>query len=103
MTTPQGGRGSAGRALAVDADWAQTNPATGLDPAKVRRRLEELGPNEFPSPAREQWGVRLLRQFREPMAVLLLVAAAVSGFGLGERLDASAIVVIVLLKRRQVN
>ncbi len=41
--------------------------------------------------------MRLIRQLREPMAVLLLVAAGVSGFGLGERLDAAAIAAIVVL------
>jgi Ca2+-transporting ATPase len=37
------------------------------------------------------------RQFAEPMAVLLLIAAAVSALALGERLDGVAIVAIVIL------
>jgi P-type Ca2+ transporter type 2C len=97
VTAWQAESGSAGRALPADEDWVHTNPATGLDPAEAHRRLEVLGFNELPSPAREPWAARLLRQFREPMALLLLVAAAVSGFGAGERVDATAIVAIVLL------
>jgi Ca2+-transporting ATPase len=69
----------------------------GLAADEAGRRLERYGRNELPAPPREGLGVRLLRQLREPMAILLLVAAAVSGFGLGERLDAAAITTIVVL------
>lgn len=69
----------------------------GLTAEEAGRRLERFGRNELPTPPREGLGVRLLRQLREPMAILLLVAAAVSGFGLGERLDAVAITTIVVL------
>ncbi|MGH2674956.1 MAG: cation-translocating P-type ATPase, partial [Actinomycetota bacterium] len=69
----------------------------GLDAEEARRRLDRYGRNELPPAPREGLGTRLLRQLREPMAVLLLVAAAVSGFGLGERLDAAVIAAIVVL------
>ena len=69
----------------------------GLTPEEARRRLETHGPNELPQPEKEGPAARLLRQFREPMAILLIVAAAVAGIGLGERLDGIAIVAIVVL------
>lgn len=69
----------------------------GLDFDEAHRRLALYGPNELPHPPPEGWPGRLFRQLREPMALLLLVAAGVSGFGLGERLDAAAIAAIVVL------
>jgi len=69
----------------------------GLDPEEASRRLSRYGRNEIPPPRREGWVRRLLRQLREPMAALLLVAAAVSAFGLRERVDAAAIAAIVVL------
>lgn len=74
-----------------------TDPLRGLDPDEAVRRLSEVGPNELPPPHRERLPERLLRQAREPMAMLLIAAAAVSGFGLGERADAIAILTIVVL------
>lgn len=47
----------------------------GLAADEAGRRLERYGRNELPAPPREGLGVRLLRQLREPMAILLLVAA----------------------------
>ncbi|HEY7606625.1 MAG TPA: HAD-IC family P-type ATPase, partial [Actinomycetes bacterium] len=69
----------------------------GLSDAEAARRLAADGPNELPAPRRERLLSRLLRQFAEPMSLLLLAAAAVSGLVLGERLDAVAITVIVAL------
>jgi len=69
----------------------------GLDAGEASSRLQRYGTNEILPPERERWVMRLLRQLREPMAVLLLVAAAVSGFGLGEYVDAAAIATIVVL------
>jgi Ca2+-transporting ATPase len=71
--------------------------ATGLSAEEAAARLAADGPNELPPPKRERLGLRLLRQFKEPMALLLLAAAAVAGIGLGENLDAIAILAIVVL------
>jgi len=76
---------------------APVRERSGLSEEEARRRLETHGPNELPQPEKEGAGARLLRQFREPMAILLIVAAAVAGIGLGERLDGVAIVAIVIL------
>ena len=69
----------------------------GLDPEVAAYRLGEAGPNELPAPRREHLLGRLARQLREPMALLLIAAAAVDGIGLRERVDAAAILAIVVL------
>lgn len=74
-----------------------TDLRRGLDPLEAEERLARFGPNELPPPKRERWPGRLLRQLKEPMALLLVVAAAVSGIGLRERIDAAAILAIVVL------
>lgn len=74
---------------------AGVDPAAGLSTSDARRRLSQVGPNELPEPPRETLGERVARQLREPMALLLLAAAAVSGIVLGEVTEAVAIAVIV--------
>ncbi len=70
---------------------------TGLTPEEATRRLEAQGPNELPEPKRDAFLPRLGRHLAEPMAILLVVAAAVSGLGLGHRLEGVAILAIVAL------
>jgi Ca2+-transporting ATPase len=70
---------------------------SGLRPAEAAELLARYGPNELPTPQRDPWVLRLARQFAEPMALLLLAAAAVSALALGERVDGAAIVAIVVL------
>jgi Ca2+-transporting ATPase len=74
-----------------------TDPALGLDPIEAEARLGRFGPNELPPPHRERWPARLLRQLRDPMALLLMAAAAVSGVALHELGSAIAIAAIVVL------
>jgi Ca2+-transporting ATPase len=71
--------------------------ATGLDAIAVRALRDRYGPNELPTPPRERLISRLVRHLREPTSLLLIAAAAVAGIGLGERLDALAILAIVAL------
>jgi Ca2+-transporting ATPase len=56
-----------------------------------------VGRNELPRHAAPSLARRAFGHLTEPMAVLLLVAAAVAGVVLGERVDAAAIVAIVVL------
>lgn len=65
----------------------------GLTGEEVSRRLELFGPNALRSHGAQPWRV-LARQFRNPMLLLLLGAAAVSGFT-GDLTDAVIIAVIV--------
>lgn len=65
----------------------------GLSSPEAARRLATVGPNAVRN-HRAQWGAVLLRQLRSPLLVLL-VAAAVASFFLGERTDAIIIGVIL--------
>jgi Ca2+-transporting ATPase len=64
---------------------------------EAEARLRRFGPNEIPMGRRVTWERRFANQLLEPMSLLLLVASAVEGFGLGERLEALAILAIVIL------
>ena len=78
-------------ATSVDARRA------GLTSAEAEERLTRFGRNELPRRPPERWSVRLVRQLRDPMAILLMAASAVAGFGLGEAMDGAAILAIVIL------
>ena len=69
---------------------------TGLSADEARDRLTRDGPNALPPPVRPSFASRVWRELREPMALLLLGAAAVSGVLLGEAVEAVAILAIVL-------
>ncbi|MGH2680015.1 MAG: cation-translocating P-type ATPase [Actinomycetota bacterium] len=69
----------------------------GLTAEEARAGFERSGANEIPTGHRASWERRFLKQLLEPMSLLLLVAAAVEEVGLGERLEASAILIIVVL------
>jgi cation-transporting ATPase F len=73
-----------------------TEPTRGLDQAEVERRQERFGPNALP---REGGPSRLrlfLSQFNHPLIYVLLVAAAVTA-ALGETIDSSVIIGVVLI------
>jgi calcium-translocating P-type ATPase len=69
----------------------------GLTADEAEARLDRIGPNEIPTGPRASWRRRFARQLLEPMSLLLIVASGVEGFGLGERLEAFAILSIVVL------
>jgi P-type Ca2+ transporter type 2C len=69
----------------------------GLDPAEADARLRTHGFNELPAPRDRPLPLRVLDKLREPMALLLLGAATVSAVALEERLEAAAILVIVVV------
>jgi len=73
------------------------DPAVGLSEEEAQLRLGRRGPNELPAPPRVAWPLRILRLLGEPMSLLLIAAAAVDAVGLGEVVDASAILAIVVL------
>jgi Mg2+-importing ATPase len=66
----------------------------GLDDAEAAVRLERHGGNELRARDNDTPGRLLLRQFQNPL-VLILVAAAALSFGLREWLEAGTIVLIV--------
>ena len=87
--------------LAVDGVMQQlaTSP-DGLDEQTARARLEEYGPNEIQFEKTPAW-VRFLRQFNDPMVIILLVTATVTAtltaFGSHMLPDTIVIVGVVLL------
>jgi Ca2+-transporting ATPase len=83
-------------ALAWLVKRLDTDLESGLGETEVQRRLQE-GRNELPPPPRPSRLQRVLEQAREPMSVLLLVAALVSLIALREPRDALAIMAIVVL------
>jgi Ca2+-transporting ATPase len=74
----------------------EVDPAQGLDPAEVERRLAQYGPNELiERGAKSPWRI-LWEQFTALMIVILIVAAALSAF-LGDYEDAIAILAIIII------
>lgn len=70
--------------------------ATGLNETEAAQRLAALGSNETGTGKRAGYLAMLLELFGNPLVLMLLVAAAVSGF-LGDRVGAGIIFAMVLL------
>jgi P-type Mg2+ transporter len=68
----------------------------GLTDEEVRKRQEIYGPNETTGVKRSSGLVQFLRLFANPLVAILLLAAIVSAI-LGDRINASIIIGIVLL------
>jgi P-type Mg2+ transporter len=71
-------------------------PVTGLSSAEAERRFDQYGPNEPVQVRRFSAVAQLLRLFANPLVAILLVASVISAL-LGQGLDATIIVTIVLL------
>ncbi|MDF1595943.1 MAG: cation-translocating P-type ATPase [Acidimicrobiia bacterium] len=75
----------------------ETDSERGLSGVESSRRLAETGPNELGgSRGPGRWRI-LVSQFTDMLIFVLLVAAVVSGFLLGEWIDAGVILAIVVL------
>ena len=81
----------------IDGVARRDRARDGLTAEEAGARFDRVGPNEIPAGRRASWRQRFARQLLEPMSLLLLAAAAVEGFGLAERLEAIAILAIVVL------
>ncbi len=68
----------------------------GLSSAEAKRRLIKYGYNEVVAPKRFAAVFALLSRFKNPLVIILLLAAIMSGF-LGDKTSAAIIVTIVLL------
>ena len=73
------------------------DPSEGLSTAEAARRLERYGPNLLAEAAREPRWRAFLRQFRDLLILILLVAAVVSLFVTREWETPVVIVLVVLL------
>src|ERR1700674_154831 len=74
----------------------QADAGAGLSTTEARLRLIEYGPNEPVSSRRTSGLVQILFLFINPLAIILLVASAISA-AVGEVLNASIIALMVLL------
>src|SRR5215471_12830736 len=77
-----GGPATAWHALSIeDALRGQAvDPEVGLSDAEVDKRRAQYGPNKFAEAAKEPRWQAFLRQYRDPMQIVLLVAGVVSMF-----------------------
>ncbi|MFC1879277.1 calcium-translocating P-type ATPase, SERCA-type [Chloroflexota bacterium] len=78
------------------SDTFHTHLQTGLTQQQARERLEQQGPNELVERPRPGFLKMLLDQFNNSLVIILIVAAVISLI-LGEIVDASAIMAIVVL------
>ncbi|WP_447962772.1 cation-translocating P-type ATPase [Nitrospira sp. Ecomares 2.1] len=72
------------------------DPQTGLNAREVRRRTRRYGHNTIPEHRQRSLSRIFIDQFTDFMILVLLGAAIVSGM-LGQRMDALAIIIIVML------
>lgn len=76
--------------------YSKTDLKTGLSSAEVKKRLNEVGPNQLEEKkGRTPWNM-FLGQFKNVLVLILLIAALVS-FILGEVSDAIVIAIILIL------
>lgn len=81
---------------AETAQRLQTSLTTGLTPAEALSRLHDQGPNELPHEEPEPLWLRFLKQFKEPLILLLLCSAGASVL-VGNKDDAISIAVAVTI------
>jgi Mg2+-importing ATPase len=74
----------------------QVNAGAGLSTAQARLRFSKIGPNEPVTSRRTSGLVQILLLFINPLAIILLVASAISA-AVGEVLNASIIALMVFL------
>ena len=77
-------------------ETTKTNSETGLTTADANGRLLQNGKNELTEGEKRRPFDIIFDQMKEPMVVVLIVAAIVSGL-LGEFIDVTVILLIVIL------
>ncbi|WP_138159364.1 cation-translocating P-type ATPase [Peptoniphilus catoniae] len=77
-------------------DKLSANLTEGLSEDEVNNRLEKYGPNELQEEAGKPFIKKILEQLLDPMIIILLIAAAISGF-MGSPVDTIVILAIVVV------
>jgi P-type Ca2+ transporter type 2C len=74
------GRGPAWHTLSIEEALQKqgVDQATGLSQAEAERRLKQFGPNKFAEAKKVPGYIAFLNQYKDPMQIVLLVAAVVS-------------------------
>jgi magnesium-transporting ATPase (P-type) len=85
-----------GREVAAVLAALDVEAGQGLSSAEAAARLERHGPNRLPEEHREGPLVRFLKQFRNVLIYILIVAAVFTAF-LGEWIDTGVIIAVVLV------
>ena len=80
----------------ADAFAAHDGRAEGLSSADANARLTQFGPNQLPEGAKHSRLLIILRQFNNPLTLILFVATIVS-FALGEQTDGFFILLVVAI------
>lgn len=85
----------------------ETDPKIGLTSDEAKKRLEEYGPNKLQEGKKTPFIIKFLKQFIEPMVIVLLIAAVISmaifiintamGKSSEEWIDAIVILAIVII------
>ena len=75
----------------------EVDPTKGLSAAEAETRLQKFGPNAFAQAEKEPGWRVFLRQFRDPMQIVLLVAGAVSGIAIQQWATAIVLFGLALL------
>ncbi|MFD7445642.1 cation-translocating P-type ATPase [Streptomyces sp. NPDC059909] len=78
----------------MDELRSTTPEAAGLSSVEAARRLERHGPNEVPEEPRTPVWRRVLQQLRDPLILVLLVAAALT-IATGDLTDAAVILLVI--------
>ncbi len=72
------------------------DPYKGLSVDEAAKRIEQYGPNSLKEKKQQTMLQKILAQFKDVMVLILIAASAVSAF-LGEYIDASVIIAIVII------
>ncbi len=80
-------------------DQLKVTAESGLTDSEVKKRLEQYGPNELKSAEKESLFMRFLNQMKDPMIIVLLVAAVLSfvSSGFTDWVDSVIILLIVIV------
>ena len=79
MSQPEGSQPKWYALTAEDvAKQLQVDPAKGLSAAEAQQRLQKYGPNKLAEKKKESGVQAFLRQYKDLMQIILLVAAVVN-------------------------
>ena len=77
-------------------EWADVSTEEGLTENEAERRRERFGPNELREAEQRHWTEVLTEQF-ESFIILLLAAAGIAAFVLGDVIEGVAILVVLVI------
>ncbi|MFG6353048.1 MAG: calcium-translocating P-type ATPase, PMCA-type [Oscillospiraceae bacterium] len=84
---------TAGQALS----GLDVSQSAGLTPRQAEERLEKYGPNKLAGAKKEPLAVRFLNQMKDPMIIVLLIAAALSLVSSGGEDWIEAVIILVIV------